>query len=256
MQKNSDVLTFFAMMLLRFLFHTFVTVPPLPAPRSSSTSRSSSLTRSSSFFFRLPFVLECLRCECDGVEWEVLEDLDELSGTVGGCFMLVVGVVCPLCTRLGGRGGGAPADNGGAGESGGGGESGPEVCDELLDFECSCSLAISSWRRSARGIQFESPLPFSTADPPNSDDAERVGFGIDLEMSRPRGFLRDIDDLTEPNVDEDDLEPVDASSAGDDCDDRNGGRVGAGDMRSSRKLPGMAAGDCRGRKGLRGVEGD
>lgn len=154
-----------------------------------------------------------------------------------GCLVLVVGVVCPLCTRRGGRGGGAPAEEGGAGDSSGG-ESGPEAYEEELDLELSWSLAISSRSRSASGIQLLSPL-FSTAGPPNSDDAERVGLGIDFEMSRPSGFLRDMDDLTEPKVEADALEPVDASSAGEDCDDKNGGRVGAGRNRSSKELPDM-----------------
>lgn len=151
--------------------------------------------------------------------------------------MLVVGVVCPLCTRRGGRGGGAPAEEGGAGDSGGG-ESGPEAYEEELDLELSCSRAISSRRRSASGIQLLSPL-FSTAGPPNNEEAERVGLGIDFEMSRPSGFLRDMDDLTEPKVDDDALEPDDASKAGEDCVDKNGGRVGAGRIRSSKKLPDM-----------------
>lgn len=42
---------------LRFLFHTLVTVPPLPAPRSEMISRSSSLTKSSPFLSLLFFVL-------------------------------------------------------------------------------------------------------------------------------------------------------------------------------------------------------
>ena len=78
------------MTVLRFLFHTRVTVPPFPAPRSPNTSKSSSFTRSSpflSFDFRaLPTALFFLLLEdelslcaarCVGVDGKV-------DGEVGG----------------------------------------------------------------------------------------------------------------------------------------------------------------------------
>lgn len=54
-------LTFLAITQLRFLFHTLVTDPPFPAPRSANISKSSSCTGPSPspspfFFFDVPLV--------------------------------------------------------------------------------------------------------------------------------------------------------------------------------------------------------
>lgn len=66
------------------------------------------------------------------------------------------------------------------------------------DREESWSLAISSLRRSCSVIPKLPPRPFPS---PGRPGADRVGFGIDLEMSRPMGFLRLILDLGPPKGD-------------------------------------------------------
>lgn len=161
---------------LRFLFHTFVTVPPLPEPRSDSTSRSSSLTVSDPSpcsFFRLPF---------DELPFLRVEDEDEVARDEED------GVeVESVYWRRGGRGG-APIGWTGLVVDG---ESGPEVNEDELEREESWRRAISSRRRSASGTQ--DTLSLEPAESGPMMHAERdEGFGMDFEMSKPRGFLRDM----------------------------------------------------------------
>lgn len=88
---------------------------------------------------------------------------------------------------------------GGASGDSDGGESGPELYEDEDEREESCSRAISSRRRSASGIH--DTLAPSFADesgPVTTVDVERDGLGIDLEMSRPNGFFREMD-LMAPN---------------------------------------------------------
>lgn len=102
-RRDRRSLTFLAMILLRFLFHTLVTVPPLPAPRSDSTSRSSSLTMSSlsaACFFFFPFVLCFLLRELVEPVAERLE-VDVDPGNAVDAELLL-----PVSWRRGGRGGG------------------------------------------------------------------------------------------------------------------------------------------------------
>jgi hypothetical protein len=84
------------------------------------------------------------------------------------------------------------------------GDSGPDANEDELDLDESCKRAISSRRRSASGIQLTlAPPPPSTAEsgPVVTMLAPRAGFGIEREMSRPSGFLREIDDFAPPNGD-------------------------------------------------------
>ena len=113
-------LTFLAMTHFRFLFHTFVTVPPFPAPRSCTMSKSSFLTKSSPF---LSFVRLGLELFLDRLELEL--------SLVARC----VGVV------------GAVGDD----------DSGESREDDDLDDSCSRSM---SWRRrSVSEIQGTPFLP-------------------------------------------------------------------------------------------------
>ena len=70
------------------------------------------------------------------------------------------------------------------------------------DREESWSLAISSLSFSCSVIPIPKPLvgvePFS----PGRPGAERDGFGIDFEISRPMGFLRLMADLALPKGDD------------------------------------------------------
>jgi len=62
---------------------------------------------------------------------------------------------------------------------------------EQEDWLDSWSRSISCRRRSASVVQGDSP----SFVPLGSKGAARVGWGMDLEMSSPSGFLRDTEDL-------------------------------------------------------------
>lgn len=152
-------------MHFRFLFHTFVTVPPFPAPRSASISRSSFLTRSSPSLSRF----------------------DLLPPAEGVLFFLDVAFSPVVLTE--------PGVVGAVGED----EIGLSRTDasEDDDLDESCRRAMSSLNWSASDFQGDGVFPL-----PGTPGAGRLGL-IALSMLRPSGFFREMDDLGDANEDVD-----------------------------------------------------